>query len=186
MHFKIFDDNQVEKFTFTKREQVMRREKYLKITKSEIYKNHNSQKLNIFVKVCQIVFNVRSIIYNYNFDRINFAKSLLSNNTFDSSWDWQKYRRRLNEIAKSSIIWKNFCDFFKKQISSIKLRITTIDQKIKLLHQKNNQTIAQLIVYFETLEKQWLESISNFIRISNLFLFLHEYLRKKIIRKNVK
>ncbi len=95
------------------------------------------------------------------------------------------YSLRLDEIEKSSFIWKFFCDFFKKQVSSIKLKITTIDQKIKLQHQWNNQTIAQLIAYFEVLKKQWSELISNNLRASNLLLVLHEYLRKKIVRKNV-
>jgi hypothetical protein len=137
------------------------------------------------MRTCQIVFDVRSIIYNDDFDQINFVKSLLSNNAFDSNWVWQRYRLRLNEIEKSSFIWKFFCDFLKKQVSSIKLKITTIDQKIKLLHQRNNQTIVQFIAYFEVLKKQWLELILNNLRANNLFFALHEYLRKKIVRKNV-
>ncbi len=85
MHFKNVDSSQVENVSLTKREQDMRREKYLEITKSEIYKNHNFQELDIFIKACQIVFDVRSIIYSDDFDRINFAKSLPSNDTFDSN-----------------------------------------------------------------------------------------------------
>ncbi len=85
MHLKNVDSSQVEDVSLIEREQDMRRERYLEITKSEIYKNHNSQKLDIFMRTCQIVFDVRSIIYNDDFDRINFAKSLLSNNVFDSS-----------------------------------------------------------------------------------------------------
>jgi hypothetical protein len=142
MHLKNADNSQVENVSLIEREQDMRRERYLEITKSEIYKNHNSQKLDIFMKACQIVFDVRSIIYSNDFDQINFAKSLLSNNAFDSNWVWQRYRLRLDEIEESSFIWKFFCDFLREQVSSIKLRITTIDQKIKLLHQRNNQTIA--------------------------------------------
>jgi hypothetical protein len=42
-----------------------------------------------------------------------------------------------------------------------------------------------LIAYFEALKKQWFESISNNLRANNFLLVLHEYLRKKIIRKNV-
>ncbi len=85
MHLKNVDSSQVEDVSLIEREQDMRRERYLEITKSEIYKNHNFQKLDIFMKACQIVFDVRSIIYSDDFDRINFAKSLLSNNAFDSN-----------------------------------------------------------------------------------------------------
>jgi hypothetical protein len=45
--------------------------------------------------------------------------------------------------------------------------------------------MTQLIVYLKTLKKQWSKSISNSLRASNLLLVLHDYLRKKIVRKNV-
>ncbi len=73
----------------------------------------------------------------------------------------------------------------KEQINFIKLRITIVEQKIKLLHQRNNQSIAQLIAYLEVLKKQWFEFILNNLRASNFLLVLHEYFRKKIVRKNV-
>jgi hypothetical protein len=119
------------------------------------------------------------------FDQINFVKSSLNNNAFDLNWIKQRFKLRLNKIEKSSFIWKFFYDFLKKQISLTKFKITIIDQKIKLLHQRNNQTIVQFIVYFEIFEKQWSKFISNNLRINNLYFVLHEYLRKKFVRKNV-
>jgi hypothetical protein len=59
MHFKNADNNQIENVSLTKRKQDIKREKYLEITKLEIYKNHNFQKFDIFMKTCQIVFDVR-------------------------------------------------------------------------------------------------------------------------------
>jgi hypothetical protein len=164
---------------------VMKHERYLNIIKFEIYKSNNSQKLNIFIKVCQMMFDVRSVIYENDFHRINFVKSLLSNIVSEFDWVWQRYRLRLDEKAKSVSFWKQFCDFLKKQINLIKLRITIVEQKIKLFHQRNNQSIAQLIAYLEALKKQWFELISNNLRANNLLFVLHEYFRKKIVRKNV-
>ncbi len=185
MHFKKIEESQTESISISVRNLVMRQKKYLNIIKSEVYKRNNSQKLNIFVRACQIVFDVRSMIYQNDVHRINFVKSLLSNNVSESDWVWQRYRLRLDETAKLISIWKQFCDFLKEQMSSTKLRVTVVDQKIKLLHQRNNQSMTQLIVYLKTLEKQWSKSISNSLRTSNLLLVLHDYLRKKIVRKNV-
>ncbi len=42
-----------------------------------------------------------------------------------------------------------------------------------------------MIAYLKALKEQWFELISNNLRTSNLLLVLHEYLRKKIVRKNV-
>jgi hypothetical protein len=167
------------------RDLIMRHEKYLNIIKSEIYKNNNSQELNIFIRVCQMMFDVRFVIYENDLHRINFVKSLLSNIVSEFDWIWQRYRLRLDETTKSVFFWKQFCDFLREQINLIKLRITIVEQKIKLLHQRNNQSIAQLIAYLKALKEQWLELISNNLRASNLLLVLHEYLRKKIVRKNV-
>jgi hypothetical protein len=164
---------------------VMRHEKYLNIIKFEIYKSNSSQKLNIFIRICQMMFDVRFVIYESDLHRINFVKSLLSNTVSEFDWVWQRYRLRLDETAKSVFFWKQFCDFLKEQINFIKLRITIVEQKIKLLHQRNNQSIAQLIAYLEALEEQWFELISNNLRASNLLFVLHEYLRKQIVRKNV-
>jgi hypothetical protein len=185
LHSKNTKRTQSESISISVRNVIMRQKRYLKIIKSNIYKNNSSQKLNIFIRVCQIVFDVRSVIYKNDVHRINFVKSLLSNNVSKLDWVWQKYRLRLDETAKFVFIWKQFCDFLKEQMSSTKLRITVVDQKIKLLHQRNNQSMTQLIVYLKTLKKQWLESISNNLRASNLLLVLHDYLRKKIVRKNV-
>jgi hypothetical protein len=150
-----------------------------------MYKKNNSQKLNIFVRACQIVFNVRSMIYQNDVHRINFIKLLLNNNVSEFEWVWQKYQLRFDETTKFVFFWKQFCEFLKEQINFIKLRITIVEQKMKLLHQRNNQSIAQLITYLEILKKQWFEFISNNLRASNFLLVLHEYFCKKIVRKNV-
>jgi hypothetical protein len=185
LHSKNTKRTQLESISISVRDVIMRQKRYLKIIKSNIYKSNSSQKLDIFIRVCQIVFDVRSIIYKNDAHRINFVKSLLSNNVSDLDWAWQRYLLRFDETVKFVFIWKQFCDFLREQINSIKLRITFVEQKIKLLHQRNNQSIAQLIAYLEALKKQWFELISNSLRTSNLLLVLHEYLRKKIVRKNV-
>jgi hypothetical protein len=185
MHFKQIERFQIESISISVRDLIMRQKKYLNIIKSKIYKRNSSQKLNIFVWACQIVFDVKSMIYQNDVHRVNFVKSLLSNNVSELDWVWQKYRLRFDETAKFVCIWKHFCDFLKEQMNSTKFRITIVDQKIKLLHQRNNQSMTQLIIYLKTLKKQWLKSISNNLRTNNLLFVLHDYLRKKIIRKNV-
>jgi hypothetical protein len=185
LHSKNTKRSQSESISISVRDVIMRQKWYLKITKSNIYKSNSSQKLNIFIKICQIIFDVRSVIYKNDAHRINFVKFLLSNNVSDFDWAWQRYRLRLNKTTKLVFFWKQFCDFLRKQINSIKFRITIVEQKIKLLHQRNNQSIAQLIAYLEVLKKQWFEFILNNLRASNFLLVLHEYFRKKIVRKNV-
>ncbi len=138
LHFKNAEKAQFESISMSVRDLIMKHERYLNIIKFEIYKNNNSQKLNIFIRVCQMMFDVRSVIYESDLHRINFVKFLLSNTVSEFDWIWQRYRLRLDETAKSISFWKQFCDFLRKQINLIKLRITIVEQKIKLLHQRNN------------------------------------------------
>ncbi len=138
LHFKNAERAQFESISMSVRNLIMRHEKYLNIIKSEIYKSNRSQKLNIFIKICQMMFDVRFVIYESDLHRINSVKSLLSNIVSELDWVWQKYRLRLDETAKSISFWKQFCDFLREQINLIKLRITIVEQKIKLLHQRNN------------------------------------------------
>jgi hypothetical protein len=51
-HSKNTKRTQFESISINVRNVIMRSKKYLKIIKSNIYKNNNSQKLNIFIKVC--------------------------------------------------------------------------------------------------------------------------------------
>jgi hypothetical protein len=106
LHSKNMKRIQFESTSISVRNVIMRQKRYLKIIKSNIYKNNNSQKLNIFFKICQIIFDVRFVIYKNDVHRINFVKSLLSNNISNLDWTWQRYRLRLDETAKFVFFWK--------------------------------------------------------------------------------
>ncbi len=100
MHFKKIEESQIESISISVRNLIMKQKKYLNIIKSKMYKWNSSQKLNIFVRACQIVFDVRSMIYQNDVHRINFVKLLLSNNVSKFEWVWQRYRLRLDETTK--------------------------------------------------------------------------------------
>jgi hypothetical protein len=68
------------------RDLIMKHERYLNIIKFEIYKSNNSQELDIFIRVCQMMFDVRFVIYENDFHRINFVKFLLSNIVSELDW----------------------------------------------------------------------------------------------------
>jgi hypothetical protein len=100
MHSKEIEESQIESISISVRNLIMKQKKYLNIIKSEMYKRNSSQKLIIFVRACQIIFDVRSMIYQNDVHRINFVKSLLSNNVLEFDWAWQRYRLRLDETTK--------------------------------------------------------------------------------------
>jgi hypothetical protein len=52
LHFKNAERAQIESILINVRNLIMKHEKYLNIIKFKIYKSNNSQKLNIFIKIC--------------------------------------------------------------------------------------------------------------------------------------
>jgi hypothetical protein len=52
LHSKNTKKIQLKSISINVQNVIMKQKKYLKIIKSNIYKNNNSQKLNIFIKVC--------------------------------------------------------------------------------------------------------------------------------------
>jgi hypothetical protein len=100
-HSKNAEKAQLESTSMSVRDLIMKHEKYLNIIKFEIYKNNNSQKLNIFIKVYQMMFDVRFVTYENDLHRINFVKFLLSNNVSEFDWIWQRYQLRFDETTKS-------------------------------------------------------------------------------------
>ncbi len=63
LHLKNTKNAQFKSTSINVQNLIMKYEKYLNIIKFEIYKNNNTQKLNIFIKVYQIMFDMRFVIY---------------------------------------------------------------------------------------------------------------------------
>jgi hypothetical protein len=142
LHSKNAEKAQFESISINVRDLIMRHKRYLKIIKFEIYKNNNSQKFNIFIKVCQIMFDVRFVIYKNNFHQINFVKSLLSNNVSEFDWVWQRYRSRFDETAKSIFFESSSVTFWKSRLISLSLKLRSLNKKSSFFI---NETINRLL-----------------------------------------
>ena len=124
------------------------------------------------------------IYRKYQF-KINFAMFLLFNHVSNSKWIWFKYRLNFNVATKSFNTWTEFCQFLKKHVNFIKFRIVNVKTKLHAIKQRANQTMFQLMIYFKTLKNQWTFLLSNSIKTNYLIQNFHEYIRKKLCRRNV-
>jgi hypothetical protein len=113
-HLKNTKRTQFESISINVRDVIMRQKKYLKIIKSNIYKKNSSQKLNIFIRICQIIFDVRLVIYKNDAHRINLSNlcwATMSQNSIESDRDidCDSMRQRSSFLIKSSfaIFWEN-------------------------------------------------------------------------------
>ena len=160
-------------------------EKCFDITKFFIYMKKNILKLKNFIRTCHNVFFIKFMIYRKHQFKINFAILLLFNYVSNSKWIWFKYRLNFNVATKSFNTWTEFCQFLKKHVNFIKFRIVNVKTKLHAIKQRANQTMFQLITYFETLKNQWTFLLSNSMKTNYLIQSFQEYIRKKLCWQNV-
>ncbi len=129
LHSKNAERVQFESIFISVRDIIMRYERYLKIIKLQIYKNFNSQKLNIFIRICQIIFDVRFVFYKNNVHRINFVKFLLSNNVSELNKVWQRYQLRLDETTKFVFFESNSATFWKNIFISLSFESRSLSKR---------------------------------------------------------
>jgi hypothetical protein len=72
---------------------------------SKKYKNATQHDLNIFIRKCRKIFEIRRHIYFDDRNKILFVKSFLEN---VSTKNWKKYQKIIDIIF---IFWKQFIDF---------------------------------------------------------------------------
>ncbi len=82
---------------------IFRDERSKIVKKSDFYQTKIQHELNIFLRKCMQIFEVRSVIYRMNLDRVQYAQMWLADDIFDV-WD------RRYEFLNENSIWK----FFKK------------------------------------------------------------------------
>ncbi len=114
IHFKKIEEFKIESISINVKNLIMKQKKYLNIIKLKMYKKNSSQKLNIFVRACQIVFTC-----DRWFIKTTFIESILSNfcwatmfqNSieFDKNIDCDSMKQRNSFLFENSFatFWKN-------------------------------------------------------------------------------
>ena len=131
-----------------------RAKKYFDIIKFFVYIKKIIIKLKNFIRAYHNVFMIKFVIYKKHQLKINFAVFLLFIHVSNFEWTWFQYRLNLNIAAKSINTWTKFYQFLKKQMNFSKFRIINVKAKLYAIKQRFDQTISQLIAYFETLKNQ--------------------------------
>ncbi len=144
---------------------------------SKKYKNTTQHDLNIFIRECREIFEIRRHIYFDDKNKILFVKSFLES---VSTKNWKKHQKIINIIF---IFWKQFIDFLQKHLNSKHLRLLETNVRLKKTRQLNEQSVTNLIVYLNSLEVQLFEELINYQKYFNLMKALHFYLKATIIRR---
>ncbi len=86
---------------------ILRDERNKVVKKSDFYQTKTQHELNIFFRKCMQVFEIRSVIYRMNLDRVQYAQMWLTDDIFDV---WSRRYEFLNENS----IWEFFKKTFQK------------------------------------------------------------------------
>ncbi len=150
---------------------------FFKIVNFKKYESITQYDLNIFIRECNEMFEIRRNIYANDKNKIFLAKSF-----FDdvSTKDWKRHQKT---IDLSAISLFEFIDFLQKHLNFKHFKLLEINAKLKKIRQWNEQSIVNLIVYLNNLKIQMSEKLSNYQKYFNLMKILHFYLKIAIIRR---
>jgi hypothetical protein len=154
------------------------RDERSKIVKdSDFYHAKNQHELNIFLRKCMQIFEIRSVTYRMNLDRVQYAQMWFTDDIFDV---WYRKYESMNE----DFFWEFFKKTLQKHLASQRLRLINVRQKLKELKQRLKQFVSQLCAHLNSLENQLSERSHESQRASHLLFALHLYIRDAIIRKH--
>ncbi len=156
---------------------ILRDERSKIVKKSDFYQTKIQHKLNIFLRKCMQVFEVRFVIYRMNLDRVQYAQMWLTNDIFDV---WNRRYELLNENS----IWEFFKKTFQKHFASQRLRLIDVSQRLKELKQRLKQSMSQLCAHLNSLKNQLSKRSHEHQRASHLLFALYSYIRDAVIRKH--
>jgi hypothetical protein len=112
----------------------LQKKKFFKIMNSKKYKNTTQHDLNIFIRECRKIFEIRRHIYFDDKNKILFVKSFFES---VSTKNWKKHQKIIDIIF---IFWKQFIDFLQKLFNSKYLRLLETNVRFK-----KNSTIKRTI-----------------------------------------
>ncbi len=155
----------------------LQKKKFFKIMNSKKYKSTTQHDLNIFIRECRKIFEIRRHIYSDDKNKILFVRSFLES---VSTKNWEKHQKIIDIIF---ISWEQFINILQKHFNSKHLRLLETNVRLKKTRQLNEQSMTNLIVYFNNLEMQLFEKFIDYQKYFNLMKALHSYLKATIIRR---
>jgi hypothetical protein len=156
---------------------ALQKKKFFKIMNSKKYKNTTQHDLNIFIRECRKIFEIRRHIYFDDKNKILFVKSFFES---ISTKNLKRYQKIIDIIF---ISWEQFIDFLQKHFNSKHLWLLETNVKLKKIRQLNEQLMTNLIVYFNSLKMQLFEKFIDYQKYFNLIKTLHFYYKTTIIRR---
>ena len=149
--------------------------KELKFKTLKLYFDNIQKFFDKWIKKCVNEFNLKSNIYQFDRTKILFVFDYLIETVFN---DWHRHKKTVDTTAYT---WKIFVFFLQKHLKSLHMRFAKIDQKLKHVKQKFNQSIDELITYIEKLKTQLFEFSEKYQKYSNLLHTLHSHFRKTML-----
>jgi hypothetical protein len=156
---------------------ILRDERSKVVKKSDFYQTKNQHELNIFLRKCMQIFEIRLVTYRRNLDRVQYAQMWFTNDIFDV-W-YRKY-----ESMSEDLFWKLFKETLQEHFASQRLRIINVEQKFKEFKQRFKQFVSQLCAHLNSLKNQLSKRSHENQRASHLLFALHSYIHDAIIRKH--
>jgi rubrerythrin len=156
---------------------ILRDERSKVVKEFDFYQTKNQHELNIFLRKCMQIFEIRFVTYRRDLDRVQYAQMWFTNDIFDV---WYCKYESMNE----NLFWKLFKETLQEHFASQRFRIINVKQKFKKFKQHFKQFVSQLCTHLNSLKNQFSKRFHENQRASHLLFALHSYIRDAVIRKH--
>ena len=152
--------------------------KNLKSKTLELYFDDTQKFFDKWIKKCANEFDFKSNIYQFDRTKILFVFDYLIETVFN---DWHRHKKTVDTTVYT---WKIFVFFLQKHLKSLHMRFAEIDQKLKHVKQKFNQSIDELITHIEKLKTQLFKLSEKYQKYFIFLHALHSHFRKAMLRNH--
>jgi rubrerythrin len=156
---------------------ILRDERSKVVKEFDFYQTKNQHELNIFLRKCMQIFEIRLVTYRRDPDRVQYAQMWFTDDIFDV-W-YRKY-----ESMSKNFFWKLFKKTLQEHFASQRLRIINVKSKLKELKQRFKEFVSQLCAHLNSLKNQLSKRSHENQRANHLLFALHFYIRDAVIRKH--
>lgn len=142
-----------------------------------LYSGESQKHLDVFIRQVDNVFLAKPLTYESEEEKCRYAGGYLRG---IPAKDWDAYDGKNLSLDEPQYSYQELKDMLQERLRRV--RQVNVGYKLKVLHQRNNQSVGGLIAHLKTLERQLNPPPTEPQRHQNLLFAIHAYLRDALVR----
>lgn len=143
------------------------------------YSGESQEHLDVFIRQVDNVFLAKPLTYESEEEKCRYAGGYLRGIPAE---DWDAYDEKNSALDEPQYSYQELKDTLQERLRLRCLRQVNVGYKLKVLRQRNNQSVGDLVAHLETLERKLDPQPTDPQRHQHLLFAIHAYLRDALVR----